>query len=261
MTSNERIETVFNWLYRVRFEDPEGLSHVAFVFPFVKSGLLGSEGWVDPTAFLAGTIAKRMQNLTKAKGYYLMDIHGIEDLEHNLKRRRDASRIRDLGCLVIRRHDKDPARFVCEIPDDYVYFKDRSTIALAAVPPFERGGRPVMTVLRAFQRTSRKISEVELPREQWLRLSEDRRHRLEEKKNIGSRFRPAVRLFRGITCSDCAKTMSPDEHTLDHWTPISKGGSSSLGNLYSMCESCNQKRRIRFVRTDVSENIHYQTIT
>ena len=243
MTNNERIETVFNWLCRVRSEDTEGLSHVAFVFPFVKSSLLGSEEWVDPTAFIAGAIAKRMQNLTKANGYYLMDISGIEDLEHNLKRRRDASQIRDLGCLVIRRHDKDPARFVCEIPDDYVHFKDHSTIALAAVPPFERGGQPVMPVLRALQRTSREISEVKLPREQWLRLSEDRHRRLEEKKNIGSRFRSAARLFRGIICSNCGKTMSSDEHTLDHWMPKSKGGSSSLDNLYSMCESCNQKKK------------------
>jgi hypothetical protein len=43
-------------------------------------------------------------------------------------------------------------------------------------------------------------------------------------------------------CSTCADTTNLE---IDHVVPISKGGTSDVGNLQVLCRSCNRKKRVR----------------
>jgi 5-methylcytosine-specific restriction endonuclease McrA len=47
------------------------------------------------------------------------------------------------------------------------------------------------------------------------------------------------------TCAYCGKTCSPDEATVDHVLPVSRGGLSSWGNTVTACFPCNQRKANR----------------
>jgi 5-methylcytosine-specific restriction endonuclease McrA len=44
-------------------------------------------------------------------------------------------------------------------------------------------------------------------------------------------------------CYYCGKTFSPDELTMDHVIPLSRGGSSEKINLVPCCKECNNKKK------------------
>ncbi|MDY0132266.1 MAG: HNH endonuclease [Desulforegulaceae bacterium] len=50
------------------------------------------------------------------------------------------------------------------------------------------------------------------------------------------------RLSKGI-CYYCSKSFSPDELTMDHVVPLSRGGKSTKGNLVCSCKECNNKKK------------------
>ena len=62
--------------------------------------------------------------------------------------------------------------------------------------------------------------------------------------NDGSLTPQAVnRLFAEASdCHYCGKTMHPREKTLDHVTPLSRGGSHTIGNVVVCCWPCNEAK-------------------
>jgi len=50
------------------------------------------------------------------------------------------------------------------------------------------------------------------------------------------------RLARGI-CAYCGKRVAPDELTMDHIVPISRGGKSTKGNVRPVCKACNTAKK------------------
>jgi 5-methylcytosine-specific restriction endonuclease McrA len=48
-------------------------------------------------------------------------------------------------------------------------------------------------------------------------------------------------IARGV-CHYCEKKFKPNELTMDHIVPLSKGGKSTKGNLVPSCKDCNNKK-------------------
>lgn len=46
----------------------------------------------------------------------------------------------------------------------------------------------------------------------------------------------------GYTCQYCGRGFAPEDLTLDHVIPSSKGGSTSWDNIVASCVPCNQKK-------------------
>ena len=44
-------------------------------------------------------------------------------------------------------------------------------------------------------------------------------------------------------CTYCGKRVSPKELTMDHKTPIVRGGRSTRGNCVPACQECNQNKQ------------------
>jgi 5-methylcytosine-specific restriction protein A len=50
------------------------------------------------------------------------------------------------------------------------------------------------------------------------------------------------RLAKGV-CYYCRGQTPPNELTMDHIVPISRGGKSTKGNLVPCCRTCNNKKK------------------
>lgn len=50
------------------------------------------------------------------------------------------------------------------------------------------------------------------------------------------------KLAEGI-CYYCGKTVPPDELTMDHKIPLSRGGMSEKINIVACCKECNNKKK------------------
>jgi 5-methylcytosine-specific restriction endonuclease McrA len=50
------------------------------------------------------------------------------------------------------------------------------------------------------------------------------------------------RLNRGI-CHYCGGTFPPDELTMDHLVPVTRGGKSTPGNVVPACRGCNSRKK------------------
>ncbi|PIU00167.1 MAG: HNH endonuclease [Bdellovibrionales bacterium CG10_big_fil_rev_8_21_14_0_10_45_34] len=48
-------------------------------------------------------------------------------------------------------------------------------------------------------------------------------------------------LAKGV-CFYCEKTFAPNELTMDHKIPLSRGGRSTKGNIVPCCKDCNNKK-------------------
>lgn len=49
-------------------------------------------------------------------------------------------------------------------------------------------------------------------------------------------------LNKGI-CHYCGKEFSPEELSMDHIVPVSRGGRSTKGNVVPSCKDCNNKKK------------------
>ena len=81
--------------------------------------------------------------------------------------------------------------------------------------------------------------------EEWISISKDRQHIAREKKKAR-----AIRqsrwwkneLKKGI-CFYCNQKFDPDQLTMDHIVPLSRGGRSNKGNIAVCCKECNNKKK------------------
>jgi 5-methylcytosine-specific restriction endonuclease McrA len=44
-------------------------------------------------------------------------------------------------------------------------------------------------------------------------------------------------------CHYCEQNFPPEELTMDHKTPLSRGGTTSKGNVVAACKSCNNDKK------------------
>lgn len=54
--------------------------------------------------------------------------------------------------------------------------------------------------------------------------------------------RLAVLLAFGFRCRYCGVGLTVDTATIDHATPLSRGGTHAIENLVAACLSCNQRK-------------------
>ena len=50
------------------------------------------------------------------------------------------------------------------------------------------------------------------------------------------------RLARGV-CHYCGGTFTPDQLTMDHLVPVTRGGKSTPGNVVPACRDCNSRKK------------------
>lgn len=50
------------------------------------------------------------------------------------------------------------------------------------------------------------------------------------------------RLARG-RCYYCGRSFAPEDLTMDHIVPLSRGGRSTKGNVVTACKTCNNKKK------------------
>lgn len=50
------------------------------------------------------------------------------------------------------------------------------------------------------------------------------------------------RLAKGV-CHWCGGTFPPDELTMDHIVPVTRGGKSTRGNVVPACKECNNRKK------------------
>jgi 5-methylcytosine-specific restriction enzyme A len=50
------------------------------------------------------------------------------------------------------------------------------------------------------------------------------------------------RLARGL-CYYCRRQFSPQDLTMDHIVPLSRGGKTTKGNIVAVCKECNSKKK------------------
>lgn len=50
------------------------------------------------------------------------------------------------------------------------------------------------------------------------------------------------KIQKGV-CYYCHRQVRPEELTMDHVVPLSRGGKSNKGNIVSACKECNSKKK------------------
>ncbi len=63
----------------------------------------------------------------------------------------------------------------------------------------------------------------------------------------GKLFKILDKEFKRLYSSNCAFCGSKQNITIDHIIPLSRSGNHSIGNLQSLCKSCNSKKQSRFI--------------
>ena len=79
----------------------------------------------------------------------------------------------------------------------------------------------------------------------WIDIKKDKAHIARERKRAVQLKKTnwwQVLLNKGI-CHYCKKKFSPDELTMDHIVPLSRGGKSTKGNIVPCCKECNNKKK------------------
>jgi 5-methylcytosine-specific restriction endonuclease McrA len=79
----------------------------------------------------------------------------------------------------------------------------------------------------------------------WIDIKKDEKHIARERKKA-KEMRATnwwqEQLNRGI-CHYCGKKFAPEELTMDHIVPLSRGGKSTKGNIVPCCKECNNDKK------------------
>jgi 5-methylcytosine-specific restriction endonuclease McrA len=89
------------------------------------------------------------------------------------------------------------------------------------------------------------IGEGERRVADWVEIQKDPKHMAREKAK--AKVLRASSWWRNLLargqCAYCQQTCAPDELTMDHIVPISRGGRSTKGNVVPCCQRCNASKR------------------
>lgn len=80
---------------------------------------------------------------------------------------------------------------------------------------------------------------------QWINIEKDSKHIAREKTKARELKKTQWwknEIAKGI-CYYCECKFSPDELTMDHIVPLSRGGKSTKGNVVPCCKSCNNEKK------------------
>ena len=73
--------------------------------------------------------------------------------------------------------------------------------------------------------------------------------------------RLAIYMRDGLACVYCGAGLEEDvQLTLDHYTPVSRGGNNDARNLVTACKTCNSARGKRTVRSFVKTVAEYHCV-
>ncbi|MBN2333016.1 MAG: HNH endonuclease [Deltaproteobacteria bacterium] len=80
---------------------------------------------------------------------------------------------------------------------------------------------------------------------EWIEIDKDEAHIAREKQKARDLRRSAWwqnKLAAGI-CHYCGRHFPPEELTMDHVVPLSRGGKSTKGNIVPCCKACNNQKK------------------
>ncbi len=79
----------------------------------------------------------------------------------------------------------------------------------------------------------------------WIEINKDPKHVNRERQKAKEMRKSAwwkQQLAQGI-CHYCKQKFSPDELTMDHITPVVRGGKTTKGNVVPCCKKCNNDKK------------------
>lgn len=79
------------------------------------------------------------------------------------------------------------------------------------------------------------------------RPSKNARQRVRNKILTGNQYLILNKELRKIYSSPCFKCGSTENQSLDHIIPISRGGNHSVGNIMTLCFSCNASKNAKLL--------------
>lgn len=80
---------------------------------------------------------------------------------------------------------------------------------------------------------------------EWIHIEKDQKHIAREKLKAQETRKSQWwknKILQGI-CYYCHAKFLPDELTMDHVVPLSRGGRSTKGNIVPCCKTCNNKKK------------------
>ncbi len=79
----------------------------------------------------------------------------------------------------------------------------------------------------------------------WIEIKKDEKHIARERqkaKDLRNTKWWQEQLDRGI-CHYCGEKFQPEDLTMDHLVPVSRGGKSNKGNIVACCKECNNEKK------------------
>jgi 5-methylcytosine-specific restriction endonuclease McrA len=79
----------------------------------------------------------------------------------------------------------------------------------------------------------------------WIEIHKDPHHMAREKQKARALRQSQWwrhKLAQGV-CAYCQGAFAPDELTMDHIVPVSRGGRSTKGNVVPCCAACNATKK------------------
>ena len=80
---------------------------------------------------------------------------------------------------------------------------------------------------------------------EWIDINKDAQHVAREKQKARE-LRQSQWWKQQVAagkCHYCGKPFPPEELTMDHIVPVSRGGTSTRGNVVPCCKSCNTEKK------------------
>ena len=133
------------------------LSHIVFVFPFVKDtrGEKTGDVWKDPAAMIAGAISKdsTVRRLGDNRAYSI-SLPGLCGLEFAVKHHY-MKIFRQVRCLTI--HERK-GKYICKIPHYMAKQANSRTVGVIPVPRFHQNNHLEMSVVSKLQSVAAELS-------------------------------------------------------------------------------------------------------